>query len=369
MSITEATRRDILDYLIAGNISYTGSLDLLEFLSRTWDLNAMPSTDGRYQTAYGDIWKHCVMNEDWTLHYLLCTYLELPICEDAIFFKFLENCIHPVVRPDAEQQRTLVQIFNNILARDNYGLRETSQIAGKLVFKVVPVKAGVPGSVKNLIFAANGDKPELVLIDAVNNDIKIVENEQYCLVYDKPILDRGLLWTDLLDWWQEQQPQPFSDRSVLQRSLWQRLQASLSKDSPPERLLFQTYYGHFRRKLGDNLPALIPQVYLHYDPKTIRQLVQDDKDLRLVRQRMDFLLLFSNHTRIVLEVDGQQHYSINGKAEPERYAQMVAEDRRIRLQGYEIYRFGGAELHDEQRGRAAIIDFFNALFQQHAVKK
>jgi very-short-patch-repair endonuclease len=84
---------------------------------------------------------------------------------------------------------------------------------------------------------------------------------------------------------------------------------------------------------------------------------------------MDFLLLFSNHTRIVLEVDGQQHYSVNGKAEPERYARMVAEDRRIRLQGYEIYRFGGAELHGEQRGRAAIIDFFNALFQQHTVKK
>lgn len=83
--------------------------------------------------------------------------------------------------------------------------------------------------------------------------------------------------------------------------------STLSKDSPPERLLFQTYYRHFRRKLGDNLPALIPQVYLHYDLKTIRQLVQDDKDLRLVRQRMDFLLLFSNHIRIVLEVDGQQH--------------------------------------------------------------
>jgi hypothetical protein len=91
---------------------------------------------------------------------------------------------------------------------------------------------GVSGTVKNLIFAANGDKPELVLIDAVNNDIKIVKNEQYCLVYDKSILDRGLLWTDLLDWWQEQQPQPFSDRSTLQSSLLQRLCASLDKDSP-----------------------------------------------------------------------------------------------------------------------------------------
>lgn len=82
-----------------------------------------------------------------------------------------------------------------------------------------------------------------------------------------------------------------------------------------------------------------------------------------------FLLLFSNHTRIVLEVDGQQHYSVNGKAEPERYAQMVAEDRRIRLQGYEIYRFGGTELHNEQKGRAVVIDFFDALFRQHSIKK
>jgi len=84
---------------------------------------------------------------------------------------------------------------------------------------------------------------------------------------------------------------------------------------------------------------------------------------------MNFLMLFSNHTHIVLEVDGQQYYSVNGKAEPERYGQMVAEDRRVRLQGYEVYRFGGAELHDQQRGKAVVIDFFNALFQQHSIKR
>lgn len=84
---------------------------------------------------------------------------------------------------------------------------------------------------------------------------------------------------------------------------------------------------------------------------------------------MDFLLLFSNHTRIVLEVDGKQHYSANGIAKPELYAQMVAEDRRIRLQGYEIYRFGGAELQDKQRGKEIVIEFFNELFRQHAIKK
>jgi len=50
---------------------------------------------------------------------------------------------------------------------------------------------------------------------------------------------------------------------------------------------------------------------------------------------MDFLLLFSAHERIVLEVDGQQHYSENNMVKPSLYAEMVAEDRRLRLLGYE----------------------------------
>jgi very-short-patch-repair endonuclease len=231
------------------------------------------------------------------------------------------------------------------------------------------LKSGVPGSVKNLVFAANGPKPEIVLVDAVSNDIKIVKNEQYCLVYDKPILDQGLLWQDLIEWWKQRQSPPPSNQAATASSLLRRLLASLSPDSPPERLLFQTYYRHFLPILGNKLPALIPQVYLHYDPKTVRQLVYSQQDQRLFRQRMDFLLLFSNQTRIVLEVDGQQHYSNDGKAKPELYAQMVAEDRRIRLQGYEIYRFGGAELQDNQKGKTIIIEFFQELFQQHSIKK
>jgi hypothetical protein len=41
---------------------------------------------------------------------------------------------------------------------------------------------------------------------------------------------------------------------------------------------------------------------------------------------MDFLLLFSNHIRVVLEVDGQQHYSVDGKASPQLYTEMVVVD-------------------------------------------
>ena len=54
---------------------------------------------------------------------------------------------------------------------------------------------------KNLIFAANGPKPEIVLEDATTNDIKIVKNAEYCLVYDREFLEHGLLWGELVDWW------------------------------------------------------------------------------------------------------------------------------------------------------------------------
>jgi hypothetical protein len=47
------------------------------------------------------------------------------------------------------------------------------------------------------------------------------------------------------------------------------------------------YFEILRDSLKENLPALILQVYLHYDPYTSRIA---ERQL-LLRQRMDFLLL------------------------------------------------------------------------------
>jgi AbiJ N-terminal domain 3 len=344
MDITEVTRRQIIDYLIDRGV-YWGKLDVLEFLGRTWDLEAMPALNQGQVTAYRDIQRHYVYFGDWDDHYLLYTYFDLIRSADDIFLKFLENCVHPIVIPDIDEASELLALFNSLLANDGYVLREVSRLSAKPIYKGMRLKAGVQGSVKNLIFAANGPKPDIVLIDSVSNDIKIVRNEEYCLVYDRPVLERGLLWIDLLDWWREQQKLIFSDQRDIEVDLYRRLQAALPHNSPPEKLLFWTYFSYFRGVIGDNLPALIPQVYLHYDPKTISQVAGGQ---RLIRQRMDFLLLFSNHTRIVLEIDGKQHYAEGDTAKPELYATMVAEDRRLCLGGYEIYRFGGYELQGEQ---------------------
>ena len=47
---------------------------------------------------------------------------------------------------------------------------------------------------------------------------------------------------------------------------------------------------------------------------------------------------------------------------------MVAEDRRLRLAGYEVYRFGGAELDpDDPQTGPRLRAFFEALLERHRV--
>lgn len=213
---------------------------------------------------------------------------------------------------------------------------------------------GVVSVIKNIIFAPDGRHPDVVLVDAMNNDTRLV-NDDDCLSYTDLIPDTGLMWLDLVAWWANREELASSGREA-EETLYRRLYKTLG--SPPEQLLFDTYFGAFHDELGERFPALIPQVYLHYDPKTGRKIIP--------RQRMDFLLLFSNHDRIVIEVDGKQHYAEGDVASPKLYAQMAKADRELRLAGYEMYRFGGYELYEE-KGRQIVRDFFWRLFDKHEI--
>ncbi|MBI5738840.1 MAG: hypothetical protein HY997_23510 [Mycolicibacterium neoaurum] len=63
--------------------------------------------------------------------------------------------------------------------------RQHDDTLAELVFEIeLAATQGVAGTPKNLIFAAAGPKPDLVLVDAVNNDIQIVRNAEHCLIYD-----------------------------------------------------------------------------------------------------------------------------------------------------------------------------------------
>jgi hypothetical protein len=44
---------------------------------------------------------------------------------------------------------------------------------------------------------------------------------------------------------------------------------------------------------------------------------------------------------------------------------MVAEDRELRLKGYEVYRFGGAELANDRAAERLLSSFFDRLDQRN----
>ncbi len=83
---------------------------------------------------------------------------------------------------------------------------------------------------------------------------------------------------------------------------------------------------------------------------------------------MDFLLLLPHRTRIVIEIDGRHHYADDsGEANPAHYSSMMAEDRRLRLAGYEVYRFGGYELTQDPDRESVLTGFFDALFMRYSI--
>lgn len=135
-TITEVTRREIFDRLTVANGHWSGRLQEDEFLSRLYDLDALPSTDSRYRTAAGDIQQHCVRNNDWSSDWVLYdSRFSLMRGADESFLAFLCLTVHPTARPDSEEALRLVAGYNEELGRDGWELFESRQLSGRPVFE------------------------------------------------------------------------------------------------------------------------------------------------------------------------------------------------------------------------------------------
>ncbi|MFP2904088.1 hypothetical protein ACLESD_03240 [Pyxidicoccus sp. 3LFB2] len=300
---------------------------------------------------------------------------------DRRVLDFVETLVRPEIRRGAEQAEW-VALLNTHLRPDGVHLRESGTISGHATYSAQRIRLTHHGRPKNIIFASSekGFKPILGLSDALDNDIKALENEETCLIYDDPIPDDGLSWKTLGEWWARKQG--IANPEDARRNLGSRLKESLA--SEPERLFFSTYFHTMRARLEDKLPALLPQVYVHYDPKTAEERGNQRKFLI---QRMDFLLLLPENRRVVIEIDGKQHYSVDRLPEPydfvggitdapmskipmilpspRIYADTARSDRELRLRGYEVYRFGGYELYRKSDGEELVSSFLETLFRLH----
>ncbi|WP_433616885.1 hypothetical protein ACQP2P_16130 [Dactylosporangium sp. CA-139114] len=377
-AITDVTRRRLLAglpqvcarapsgrrmFLEPQQTFWSGALPEPDFLARLYDLEALPSHDSRYTTAFQDFVQHRMANDDWDDDWVF-TDRRLGLADsDEKLLLFLAEMLHPAVRTDLDEVERIRDFVNGVLVHDGYELVQVTAISGAPVFAPRRIGAGVRGTMKNLIFAAIGPKPKIVITDALNNDLRITGNVQNCLMYDRPLPAHGLTWSDLTSWWAEQQGMGGASDHDVSLSLYQRLNASLG-DNDAERRILRTYTNRYVR-LGPDIPALIPQVYLHYDPYTRSQYPPGQAPLQ--RQRMDFLMLLPHHARVVIECDGPHHYADDdGRASPRRYADMMAEDRELRLAGYEVYRFGGVDLVDHSSTAERLNTFFDRLAARHA---
>lgn len=135
MNISEVTRRDIFDAIQVEGVKWSGRLEEADFLSRIFDLQHVPSFDGRFSNASGDIWQHRVNNEDWEDDWIFHdSRFNLLRTDDEIFLQFLCEMIHPVVRNDPEEVERLKQIFNEFLRKDGFEVVERTRMSGKPVF-------------------------------------------------------------------------------------------------------------------------------------------------------------------------------------------------------------------------------------------
>ena len=125
-------RKNIVDGMRLESVHWQGQLNDVEFLSRLYDLESLPSTDGRFTDASGDIWQHTVNNEDWDADWVFSDKrFNLLGGSTDDFLRFLCEVVHPVIRPDRDEAMRIVSQFNDQLRRAGWELTEEEHIGGR----------------------------------------------------------------------------------------------------------------------------------------------------------------------------------------------------------------------------------------------
>lgn len=133
--LTRVTRARIFDTIRLQARPWWGQLDELEFLARLVDLDELPSTDSRFQTAREDILKHRIANDDWEDDWVFADpRFKLAAGPDEELLRFLAEMLHPVVRRDRREVEALARDLNRHLRPDGWELQPVSEISGYPVY-------------------------------------------------------------------------------------------------------------------------------------------------------------------------------------------------------------------------------------------
>jgi hypothetical protein len=135
MRITDITRRDIRDLFATEHINWSGRLQETDFLARLYDIDNLPSQDGRFSTARGDIQQHRINNFDWDDDWIFYDgRIGLMKADDDSFLRFLCETLHPAIRPDKQETQRLLGLYNQILLNDGFKIVEKERRSGRPVY-------------------------------------------------------------------------------------------------------------------------------------------------------------------------------------------------------------------------------------------
>lgn len=198
--------------------------------------------------------------------------------------------------------------------------------------------------IRFLIFGAARTKPDIIIRDVLDGNLKVL-NDKDVLIYDDEIKD-SLTYADFKVWWN--------------KNKWKYSWYDPNKQMNEMELRVQEYYK--KNYSDDMFPVLIPQVYLHYDPKDKETRKKYKYNENLIFQRMDFLIIYKSR-RIIIEIDGKTHTAEHNL---EQYSKQLEYDRTMKFFGYDVFRLGGYELTKNFEKTVKV--FFNNLMKYLKIK-
>ena len=180
--ISRDARKLILDDLVLIG-SCAGGQYVAEFAKRVCpDIEEQTyQQGGRKIPIINDISRHMDSFDDWEFNYLFDTVLDLLNVSDDKFIYFCEQYVNPIFRRRRRNEddewiditQECIDAINQGLSDIGLSLQPIGQVAGRTKYKVLPTNQGAQEPIKNIIFAAKY-KPDIVLDDALANDIKVV---------------------------------------------------------------------------------------------------------------------------------------------------------------------------------------------------
>lgn len=117
------------------NINIFGKLEELSFLEHVYDLESLPSTDSRFDSAAGDIWQHTINNDDWPEFWFFdYEVFAIRTGNDKDFLDFIIGIFHPAVRSESSDWIKYLKKFNELLSHDGYEIYSSNKISNREVY-------------------------------------------------------------------------------------------------------------------------------------------------------------------------------------------------------------------------------------------